>query len=430
MVLLVPKQSKNEIVRKSNELIEARYRLSVEEQRLILLLASVIKPEDEDFKSYEIRVQDFARMFGLEKRKGIYTEVEEASKRLTGRSIELSSDGVKKYASWLSYVEYVEGSGVIKVEFHKSLKPYLLQLNKSFTQYQLNHVINFKSSYTIRLYELLKMEAFKAKNNQFERCFTIEEYRDYLGIEKKSYAIFSDLRKWIIEPTVREVSDYTDLNIFETRYTKTGRKITGLCFVVIIRGHEETRARQENLRLEETPTEEQGTHPVIEALMNYGFTFENAQSFKNKYGIKQIERNLAYMIAEDKNKPIKNKAGYLAKAILEDWGKGWETKHQEQQETKKQQAKKELTEAQREALELKKSRERHKQAFAEFEALEATEKEKILTQFKTQEVDKNPFLLSEYKKAIQAGKSPFDVTLLRATFTTFYLKNQENQPKV
>lgn len=178
--------------------------------------------------------------------------------------------------------------------------------------------------------------------------------------------------------------------------------------MVIVRGTEETRARQENLRLEDTPKDEPETHPIIEALMNYGFTFENAQSFKSKYGIKQIERNLAYMIAEDKNKPIKNKAGYLAKAILEDWGKGWETKHQAQQEAKKQQEQKKLTQEQQEALELKKSRERYKQAFAEFEALPATEKTRLIANFKAKEIDNNPFLLNDYNKTVEAGKSPFD----------------------
>lgn len=411
------------LVVKGNQLIEARYKLSLGEQRLILLLASTIQKNDKEFNTYDIRVSDFAEMFNLKKDKSLYEKVEEAAKELLGKQLYLKSNSEEFEATvWLSYVKYVRGSGVIKLRFDESLKPYLLQIQESFTQYKLNQVMSFKSAYSIRLYELLKKEAFKAKNNQFERCFSIEDYRSYLGIEKEKYPVFADLRKWIIQPTTREVSDYTDLNIFETRYTKTGRKITGLCFVVIVRGTEETRARQENLRLEDTPKDEPETHPIIEALMNYGFTFENAQSFKSKYGIKQIERNLAYMIAEDKNKPIKNKAGYLAKAILEDWGKGWETKHQAQQEAKKQQEQKKLTQEQQEALELKKSRERYKQAFAEFEALPATEKTRLIANFKAKEIDNNPFLLNDYNKTVEAGKSPFDKTLIRSLFTTFYLK--------
>ncbi|MBK8455579.1 MAG: replication initiation protein [Thiofilum sp.] len=237
----------------------------------------------------------------------------------------------KIYAAWLSYVEYVEGSGVIRVEFHKSLKPYLLQLHKSFTQYKLNHVMSFKSSYSIRLYELLKMEVWKAEKankSSFERVFTLEEYRDLLGINKKEYLVFADFRKRVIEPTVKEISDNTDLNIFEVHYIKTGRKITGIHFMVLIRSESETSAQVAQLQIGQEPKEKPEIHPAIESLMNYGFTFEVAKNYKNKYGVKQIERNIAYMLGEDKKDPIHNKAGYLSKAIPQDWGNALEVEEQ------------------------------------------------------------------------------------------------------
>lgn len=70
----MPFSNKPQVIRKSNELIEARYKLSIAEQRLVLLLASEISPDDENFKSYQIRVTDFAKMFGLENCKAMYKE--------------------------------------------------------------------------------------------------------------------------------------------------------------------------------------------------------------------------------------------------------------------------------------------------------------------------------------------------------------------
>ena len=55
-----------DVIRKSNKLIEARYRLSVWEQRLILTLLINISKQDEDFKRYRIRVADFASQWQLE----------------------------------------------------------------------------------------------------------------------------------------------------------------------------------------------------------------------------------------------------------------------------------------------------------------------------------------------------------------------------
>jgi plasmid replication initiation protein len=226
--------NKQIIIRKSNELIEARYKLSVAEQRLIFLLASQISLDDKDFKSYQVRVSDFVRMFSLESCNAMYKEVQKAAKELVCKRLDLSKDGKEIYTTWLSYVEYVNGSGVINLEFHSSLKPYLLQLQSHFTQYNLNHVINFTSQYSIRFYELLKMEAFKAKNGQFSRFFEMDDLRLILWLEKNEYPLFADFRKWVIEPAVKEINEKTDLNIEKVQYGKTGRKITNVTFTVVI----------------------------------------------------------------------------------------------------------------------------------------------------------------------------------------------------
>lgn len=416
----MPNKDDQKIIVRSNELIEARYKLTIEEQRLVLLLSSTIRSDDEDFKDYEIRVSDFVAMFGLEKRKAIYKAVEEAARELAGKKIDLSRGGKKIYASWLSYVEYVEGSGVVKLRFDKSLKPYLLQLNENFTKYNLQHVMQFKSSYSIRLYELLKMEAWKAKNGQFEKTFELADYRDKIGIEKKAYPIFADFKKRVIEPTTREVSDQTDLHIFETRYIKTGRKITGVCFVVLIRGKDETKLRQDNLRIEDIKEGSDEIHPTIQALMENGFTIENAKNYKAKFGLKQIERNLAYMLAEQKNgKVINNKAGYLSKAIQEDWGKPWveseeaKAKKAKQRKQEEKQKKEEQTTIEQQIIT------KYRQAFEQYEGLGNEEKMSLKLEFMA---GADSFTVGEMKKSEKKGESPFTSAIALACFKKFLVE--------
>ena len=315
------------LIKKSNDLIEARYRLTLGEQRLVLLLASQIRKDDKDFNYYEIKISDFAEMFGLKTDKSLYEKVEKIAGDLLGKKLYLKNDGKSFEGTvWLSYVKYVSGSGTIKLRFDDCLKPYLLQLKHSingFTQYKLHTVMSFKSAYSIRLYELLKMEVWKSeklKSTQFEKSFSLDEYRRILGVDKNAYPIFADFRKRVIDTTVLEISEQTELNISETKYIKTGRKITGITFIVKIRQTDEIKTLQ--LEMEDPPKEQ--THPIVERLISLGFAVETAKRYKTKYGIKRIERNIAYTLAKQQEGAVKDIPAYLNMAIKEDIGGGWD----------------------------------------------------------------------------------------------------------
>ena len=315
------------LIKKSNDLIEARYRLTLGEQRLVLLLASQIRKDDKDFNYYEIKISDFAEMFGLKTDKSLYEKVEKIAGDLLGKKLYLKNDGKSFEGTvWLSYVKYVSGSGTIKLRFDDCLKPYLLQLKHSingFTQYKLHTIMSFKSAYSIRLYELLKMEVWKSeklKNTQFEKSFSLDEYRRILGVDKNAYPIFADFRKRVIDTTVLEISEQTELNISETKYIKTGRKITGITFIVKIRQTDEIKTLQ--LEMEDPPKEQ--THPIVERLISLGFAVETAKRYKTKYGIKRIERNIAYTLAKQQEGAVKDIPAYLNMAIKEDIGGGWD----------------------------------------------------------------------------------------------------------
>ena len=214
------------VIRKSNALIEASYKLTVSEQRLLVLLASEISPDDENFKDYEIRVSEFAQMFELELNNSLYDTLQNAALSLMKQQLKFNDDSVIKVVQWLSYIEYVKGSGIVKLRFDKALMPHLLQLKQRFTQYQIDNIVRLKGQYSARVYELLKAEAFKAKNGLFERFFQIDELREILGIDTNAYPVFNDFKIYVINPSVNEISISSDLTINDVRYGKTGRKIT------------------------------------------------------------------------------------------------------------------------------------------------------------------------------------------------------------
>jgi plasmid replication initiation protein len=373
--------SKSLVIRKSNELIEARYKLNLAEQRLILLLASEITPDDKDFKSYQISIADFAKMFDLEPCNSLYEKVQNAANSLVGKTLQLSADETMiKMTTWLSYVEYVKGSGVIKLEFHSSLKPYLLQLKSHYTQYNLNHVINFTSQYSIRFYELLKMDAFKAKNGRFEKTFAIDDLRLVVGLAEKDYQFFKDFRIRVIDSAVKEINEKTDLYIENVAYGKTCRKMTHATFTVAILSKEQTHQKQAQLS-DENHTPENITHPVVEKLIGLGFSEKLANSYKNKHGVKKIERNIAYTLAKKQEGVVKDVAAYLNVAITDDLGGAWDVKRSLDAEKSSQ--RKKLGQAKQAAADEAKRLvdERYQQAFAKFQALPKAEQDALKGEF-------------------------------------------------
>ena len=347
--LLMPYSNDNhKMIRKSNELIEARYRLGVGEQRLVLLLASEISPSDDDFQDYEVRVADFARMFNLESDKSLYEKVEQAAENLLGKIITLTDGPDVERTVWLSYVKYIKGSGVVKIRFDKSLKPYLLQLQGHFTQYNLKHVIGFKSQYSIRLYELIKMEAFKAKNEKIKKTFTLVDLKDFLGIGKTEYSAFDNFRRRVLEPAVKEISAQTDLNIIEINKIKAGRKITSIVIMASIISEKKMQEKQQSLISdEENQNSNSDIHPIVSSLLDLGFSMDTAKTYKSRYGVRRIERNVAYTLAKKQDGVIKDIPAYLNKAITEDMGAAWETLETQKKE---EQVQREIEFKKREAL--------------------------------------------------------------------------------
>ena len=146
---------KNEMVVKSNTLVEASYRLSAQEQKVILSLAAKIKNQDEDFKNYTFSVKEFADITGA-RIDSKYHEVKNLTSRLLRRVFTINEADGPLQLSWLSAAKYFDGEGLITLRFDPGLKPYLLQLKDCFTKFNLSMALRLKSSFSIRIYELLK----------------------------------------------------------------------------------------------------------------------------------------------------------------------------------------------------------------------------------------------------------------------------------
>jgi plasmid replication initiation protein len=217
-------QQSNNSVTKSNVLIEASYKLTVTEQKIILYLVSQINKDDDDFKMYSLPIQHFYELLGY-RGSPKYSEMREITKNLMRKILEIKEGNKLKQMSWISYVEYDEHSGRVSLSFDPRLKPYLLQLKKEFTTYRLKNVMELKSSYSIRIYEILKRWQFM---NDVE--IPLDELRKMVGATDK-YLEYHNFKKRVLAPAQKEIAKKTDLS-FEYKEVKSGRKVVAIRFFI------------------------------------------------------------------------------------------------------------------------------------------------------------------------------------------------------
>lgn len=215
---------RNYLITKSNTLINTRYDLKLEEQKIILALASMVQPDDEDFKPYVMSVREFAELTGVESAGNKYTRLRKLTKELMTKVFEIETDKEYIQVAWLSSCRYIKDSGMIELKFSDELKPYMLQLKNKFTSYYLSNVLQMKSKYSIRLYEILKSEQYKSRT-----ALTLDELRFILKCE--NYAKWQNMKQRVIEPSIIEINKLTDILIDYTPIKK-GRSIIALEFTI------------------------------------------------------------------------------------------------------------------------------------------------------------------------------------------------------
>ena len=92
---------KDYIVTKSNKLIACNYDLSLQEQKIILTLASMVQPQDTDFKPYIFKINEFMELLNV-KDKSKYVEIPKITKVLMQKVFELKHGNKTLQLAWLS----------------------------------------------------------------------------------------------------------------------------------------------------------------------------------------------------------------------------------------------------------------------------------------------------------------------------------------
>lgn len=296
-------KKKNESVVQSNHLIEAHYRLSLQEKRLILWLLKHIKPQDQDFERYTVKVSEFAEMMELDV-KTQYAEMRKITKSLLTKIIEITDPYTQKKTrfAWLCLDEWEEGVGICSLEFHPELKPYLLELKSHFTQIPFSHFLGLKSCYSIRIFELLIQY-----ENIGNRRMEINDIKKWCGLNEGEYSLYNHFKQRVLEKAKSEINGTTDYSVNYTEI-KSSRKVVAVEWSI-----KKKKDAIDPLRLSAPLS------TLMERLTEYGFSKPLAARIVKNHEEAVIRNALEAVDIQVSKGNAKNPKAMLQTALKEEW---------------------------------------------------------------------------------------------------------------
>lgn len=227
--------TKKELVVKSNRIVEASYRLTLNEQRIILYAICRAREEQKGLfpdLPVTITAETFVKQFPSIDKSNVYGQLKDAMNALYTRSVTIHDTDLAtglprvKETRWISEKAYIDGAGHIQVVFTPKVIEHITRLESEFTSYALEKVGNMTSAYAIRIYEML------AQYREIgTRELNLKWLRTALQIADDEYKLTGDFKKWVLDAAVKQINDHSDLKVsYESK--KTSRSITDFVFKI------------------------------------------------------------------------------------------------------------------------------------------------------------------------------------------------------
>jgi len=217
--------NKNIII--SNYLVRSAQTLTLSEKRILFLGIAKLNGKNGEVK---ISAQEYATTFDLHQDTA-YTQLKDAAENLLSRKLSWQVKDGSKIGNlrclWLQGYKYFQNEGFVTYRFSEYVFPFLFELQKEFTKYQLNQACALRSIHSWRLMELMEQYKNKKGNNWLQ--ITIEEFWHAMEASKSYKNNFSLLRRWVIEAAIKELT-IKDGWIIQWKPIKRGRKVVALRF--------------------------------------------------------------------------------------------------------------------------------------------------------------------------------------------------------
>jgi len=299
----------------SHALLESRYNYNAAEQRLVLLASALVEPNDSGSDYYTIDLKAIKNQYSFGE--SFYQEMENACESIMKNPVYLKEDhNTKLIVHWFSSMEIDRINKTVTVSFHDLIKPQLFDLKEKFLVFLKSNAVSLTYPSYIRIFLLIKAQEFLGHGGRFYKEMSIDQIKEICVISQDTP--FFDLKRQTIEKLVAAINQLTDIDIFDVEYIKQA----GSKKVVSVKFH----AQPKKQMLVDYALPKKGRKPtearsaqVYEHLLGMSFTDAEIRKLIREYGVKRIDRAIAYMNAIKKRSAIKNPKSYLVGCIKNDY---------------------------------------------------------------------------------------------------------------
>lgn len=213
------------VATQANKLVEASYKMSIPAKRVMLMLLAQIHPGQRDVsKKVRIEAADYAEKTGVDFSQS-YKDIKTGCRELMRTIISMKKVKTTEECVVVSWMEYHESEGWLEASFTSWIAPYIHYLARiGYTTINIDKALRFKRFYSVRLYEMVM---------QFKETgvlhITTDNLRKGFHIQAKQYPRFADLKRRVLNPSLKEINEKTDWVVaYEVK--KKGGKVNSVSF--------------------------------------------------------------------------------------------------------------------------------------------------------------------------------------------------------
>lgn len=211
-----------------NDLIRLRQEpLTVLQTRLLRLVISKVAKSDKGFSTYTVSLSQLSRQLNMPRENlvnQLYGECKDLMKKVIILDYVKDKEIEKKrfdFVHWVERATYKDG--VLTIRLSEDLHDYLIDLDKWFTQYEYETILQLPTANSGRLYEVIKMYLSmkdRAGQTVLGRYMTvndvylsINELRQYTNCTDTYKDRTSDFLTYVVKPAVKAISEKTDIHL-------------------------------------------------------------------------------------------------------------------------------------------------------------------------------------------------------------------------